>query len=281
MVALKFIDFNIQIGMIFLKIFPFAVEDIDGGYGDWSDWSSCSVSLSCQRGGVRTRERSCDSPVPQGNGADCPDTLDDPSMEAEGCRGAASGSCTFDVPPAWKPEMSSIKVEGQGNAQSMYIGDWYRYKMWVDFPITTDDKNLVFQMFTNNPDNGLSSSSEPGRTSLTLTHAQIEAYGPKHKLWDGQLNGNYTNADSWTVPPLETLWYHDTGGDQLERKQIKITGINNEGQDGTDNRLIMDYGIFFSNLPSNVYASTSYYVSSGVVVTDFFDEVNILPLLLS
>ena len=43
----------------------------------------------------------------------------------------------------------------------------------------------------------------------------------------------------------------------------------------------MDYGIFFSNLPSNVYASTSYYVSSGVVVTDFFDEVNILPLLLS
>ena len=74
---------------------------------------------------------------------------------------------------------------------------------------------------------------------------------------------------------------HETAQNKDQSELVEHDTNHDEGQDGTDNRLIMDYGIFFSNLPSNVYASTSYYVSSGVVVTDYFDEVNILPLLLS
>ena len=41
------------------------------------------MSLSCERGGVRTRSRECDSPAPQGSGLPCAgDTL-----EAEACDG--------------------------------------------------------------------------------------------------------------------------------------------------------------------------------------------------
>ena len=53
---------------ISISIFNFcniSVEDIDGGYGEWSEWSECSISLTCQRGGFRTRTRECDTPEPQ------------------------------------------------------------------------------------------------------------------------------------------------------------------------------------------------------------------------
>jgi len=42
---------------------------VDGQWGTFGSWSSCSVT--CGGGGVRTRERSCDSPSPSGGGADC------------------------------------------------------------------------------------------------------------------------------------------------------------------------------------------------------------------
>ncbi|XP_033736371.1 uncharacterized protein LOC117324562 [Pecten maximus] len=46
---------------------------IDGGYGSWMAWASCSVSCG---GGTRSRGRLCDNPYPQYNGAQCvgPDT---------------------------------------------------------------------------------------------------------------------------------------------------------------------------------------------------------------
>ena len=75
-----------------LLFVPFAVQDVDGIWGEWEAWSGCSVQFSCQRGGVRkrwtlivkpsssakimfcrTRLRSCDNPAPQGSGAACED----------------------------------------------------------------------------------------------------------------------------------------------------------------------------------------------------------------
>ena len=32
-----------------------SVTDIDGQWGEWGPWSGCSVSLQCQRGGIRKR----------------------------------------------------------------------------------------------------------------------------------------------------------------------------------------------------------------------------------
>ena len=83
------------------------------------------MSLSCERGGVRTRGRECNNPSPQvrrvnyqsdrldgkvlfiqGAGADC----DGDDIEAEACTGDGQGSCEFEFPPAWKPEFSVTKV---------------------------------------------------------------------------------------------------------------------------------------------------------------------------
>ena len=57
-----------------------------------------------------------------------------------------------------------------------------------------------------------------------------------------------------------------------------MTGINNQGEDGTDNRLVVDYSVIFSNVLNNVVASSNYYISSGVVIADYYNEVGLLIL---
>ena len=44
--------------------------EIDGGFGDWSEWTQCSASCGDS---FQERERSCNNPVPQNGGADCPE----------------------------------------------------------------------------------------------------------------------------------------------------------------------------------------------------------------
>ena len=51
---------------------------VNGGFGEWSNYSTCSVSCG---GGVQFRERSCDSPPPKYGGKDC----DGPRRENRSC----------------------------------------------------------------------------------------------------------------------------------------------------------------------------------------------------
>ena len=55
---------------------------IDGKWGDWSAWTTCTVSCG---GGDQTRTRQCDKPSPANGGANCPpDTDQKESLQACG-----------------------------------------------------------------------------------------------------------------------------------------------------------------------------------------------------
>ena len=42
---------------------------VNGGWSNWTDWTECS--LTCDPGGVQTRERNCSNPMPAFGGNDC------------------------------------------------------------------------------------------------------------------------------------------------------------------------------------------------------------------
>ena len=44
-------------------------DPVDGSWGSWTDWSSCSVTCG---GGSQRRTRQCDDPRPRNGGAECP-----------------------------------------------------------------------------------------------------------------------------------------------------------------------------------------------------------------
>ena len=50
--------------------------------------------------------------------------------------------------------------------------------------------------------------------------------------------------------------------------------MNNDGVDGENNRLTVDYSVVFANIMNNVDKSQNYYVSSGVVIGDYYNEVS-------
>ncbi|XP_057291700.1 hemicentin-1-like [Hydractinia symbiolongicarpus] len=56
---------------------------VDGGFGDWSSYSSCSKTCG---GGVQTRTRECNNPTPLGSGKDC-------AGAREETRGCANDFC--------------------------------------------------------------------------------------------------------------------------------------------------------------------------------------------
>ena len=41
---------------------------INGGYGDWGEWTKCDQECG---EGMQFRERACNNPVPSGGGDDC------------------------------------------------------------------------------------------------------------------------------------------------------------------------------------------------------------------
>ena len=51
-----------------VQLFYNYIVVVDGGWGDWSEFTACSAS--CGNGSIQ-RTRNCDKPAPQNNGSDC------------------------------------------------------------------------------------------------------------------------------------------------------------------------------------------------------------------
>ena len=65
---------------MFVKSGPSA--DIDGGYTEWSEWSSCSVTLGS---GLQRQSRTCTNPKPEGNGKTCKEQGLGPAEQTQAC----------------------------------------------------------------------------------------------------------------------------------------------------------------------------------------------------
>ena len=48
---------------------------VDGGFSDWSSWTNCMTTGSCQ--GLQSRKRFCVNPIPQGGGKYCNGAVDE------------------------------------------------------------------------------------------------------------------------------------------------------------------------------------------------------------
>lgn len=81
---LKLIIFNklINIQNILCLLVKSMNFPVHGGYGSWSDFSSCSKSCS---GGVSRRVRQCDNPKPQFGGKSCKERELGPDEETKMC----------------------------------------------------------------------------------------------------------------------------------------------------------------------------------------------------
>ena len=55
---------------------------VNGGYGSWGEFGDCSTSCG---GGVRHRERKCDSPEPRFGGLTCEEQGLGPDVESQSC----------------------------------------------------------------------------------------------------------------------------------------------------------------------------------------------------
>ncbi|XP_025100019.1 SCO-spondin-like [Pomacea canaliculata] len=77
----------------------------DGGWSEWCEWGSCSVSCG---EGTRTRRRQCDSPTPKANGRPCQGL----AMDSIPCSGPAC--CTDGNWSPWSPFGSCQGTCGQG-----------------------------------------------------------------------------------------------------------------------------------------------------------------------
>ncbi|XP_071825837.1 semaphorin-5A-like isoform X2 [Apostichopus japonicus] len=95
---------------------------VDGRWSCWSDWSECSVTCGM---GVRTRERLCNSPIPQNGGADC----DGPTIEEGQCD---AGECEEE--PVLSSMNWGIEVRAGPRGEDLSVGDgengWKTWSKW-------------------------------------------------------------------------------------------------------------------------------------------------------
>ncbi|XP_072306545.1 SCO-spondin [Eucyclogobius newberryi] len=108
---------------------------VDGGWGQWSPWTKCSLSCG---GGVRSRTRLCNSPTPQSGG--------------RGCMGVAE---------QWKECNSHICKDS--------VGPWLQWSQWSVCTVSCGGgQQSRFRLCRSPPCSGLSRQSKTCNTQVCL-----------------------------------------------------------------------------------------------------------------
>ncbi|PVD27602.1 hypothetical protein C0Q70_12766 [Pomacea canaliculata] len=156
----------------------------DGGWSEWCEWGSCSVSCG---EGTRTRRRQCDSPTPKANGRPCQGL----AMDSIPCSGPA---CCIDGNwAAWSSWSSCPVTCGRGSvdryrtcsnpapnycgqtcpglareARSCEVGDccvdgnWADWSSWSSCPVTCGRGTVDRYRTCNNPSPNYCGQTCPG-----------------------------------------------------------------------------------------------------------------------
>ena len=66
------------------------------------------------------------------------------------------------------------KVAGQGNAASLYLGNWFSYELDIDVPSTAQDEMIKVEITTNPPNE---ETAEPGKTAFVIGNSTINDIG--------------------------------------------------------------------------------------------------------
>ena len=90
---------------IWQGVLPVMVS-VDGGWCDWSEWGSCSVSCGA---GVTARTRQCDTPVPQHGGRNC------------SCASKESAACSIKHCPGQHTALPSVTYSASNQLQSRRV----------------------------------------------------------------------------------------------------------------------------------------------------------------
>jgi len=139
---------------------------VDGQWGAFGSWSSCSVT--CGSGGQRTRQRVCNSPPPSGGGDDCSGS----STQQESC--SSSTTCPGErsivlekahrlyVPPSLLPAESSIVYAACTFTYHLLLhlslfypslvdGQWGPFGSWSSCSVTCGGGVRTRERLCNNP----------------------------------------------------------------------------------------------------------------------------------
>ena len=99
---------------------------VDGGYGPWSEYGSCSVTCG---EGVQERKRICDHPIPQFAGLRCDQLELGPDSETKSCKMEncpGELGCQFCVSP------TDVNGPTQGQRKTL-TRSWVQFPSWSEF----------------------------------------------------------------------------------------------------------------------------------------------------
>ncbi|XP_022796325.1 A disintegrin and metalloproteinase with thrombospondin motifs adt-1-like [Stylophora pistillata] len=205
---------------------------VNGGYSQWSNFTECSIS--CGGGGIQSRSRQCNNPLPCCGGMNCGHL--GPSTETRAC-----GECACDIDGGWSewcaftrctvscgggvrirnktctnPTPSGLGLDCTGpaaelqicNTESCHNANYTQWTGWSECSVTCGVGEQKRSRTCTNP------PPQPGRKNCEEEHLGPADETQKCRLKPCPIDGNYTEWTEWSVCSASC-----GGGSQLRTRQ--------------------------------------------------------------